>query len=98
MRFTSLNVLLAVLAPLASAYPGHIIELLKSDPELAARAVEILERQTGADSATAVFEPIPVFDASTQYIDVSPGSGHEWVAPGPSDNRGPCPGSMPRSL
>lgn len=33
-----------------------------------------------------------VFDAQDQLVEVGPGSGHEWIAPGPSDLRGQCPG------
>merc|ERR1711915_754755 len=41
---------------------------------------------------TALFEPVPIFDAEKQFVDVSEGSGHEYQAPGPDDIRGPCPG------
>lgn len=33
-----------------------------------------------------------MFDAESQFVDVGPGSGHEWQAPGPDDLRGECPG------
>lgn len=33
-----------------------------------------------------------IFNAEAQLVDVGPGSGHEWIAPGPEDLRGPCPG------
>lgn len=33
-----------------------------------------------------------VFNAKDQYVDVSPGSGHEFKSPGPNDLRGQCPG------
>lgn len=33
-----------------------------------------------------------MFDAESQFVDVGPGSGHEWQAPGPNDLRGECPG------
>ncbi|KXT14790.1 hypothetical protein AC579_9670 [Pseudocercospora musae] len=33
-----------------------------------------------------------VFDAEDQLVNVQPGSGHEWQAPGPNDLRGQCPG------
>lgn len=32
------------------------------------------------------------FNAEDQYVDVSPGSKHEFRPPGPSDKRGQCPG------
>lgn len=84
------------MASLATAFPAAVFEQLSADPALRARAAEIegdLEkRQIKADGATALFEPIPMFNAKDQYVDVSEGSGHEWVAPGPDDIRGPCPG------
>lgn len=80
--------------PLISAFPTRILDQLQQDPQfLAARTKEFLaKRQAGADSATAVFEAVPVFDAESQFVDVGPGSGHEWQAPGPDDLRGECPG------
>lgn len=70
------------------------MEALENNPELMARANELKanKRQAGADAATAVFEAVPTFDLEKQYIDVSPGSGHEFVPPGPGDLRGVCPG------
>ncbi|KAL1795540.1 hypothetical protein ACET3X_005764 [Alternaria dauci] len=72
---------------------GHDPELLKRAEE-AARLVELEGRQAGAGAgaATAIFEPIPIFNAKAQYINVTASSGHEYVAPGPNDLRGPCPG------
>ncbi|OTA22672.1 hypothetical protein BTJ68_12763 [Hortaea werneckii EXF-2000] len=69
-----------------------VFEEAARDPQIAARADEILKRQEGAGAATAVFEPVPIFDAEKQFVDVSEGSGHEYQAPGPDDIRGPCPG------
>lgn len=70
---------------------GHDPELLKRAEE-AARLVKLQGRQGGAGAATAIFEPVPKFDAKAQYINISKGSGHEYVAPGADDLRGPCPG------
>lgn len=91
-----------LLAAGASAFPAMMLEeAAKRDPSIVAKAVEFLEandfqelnaRQTGADSATAIFEPVPKFDGVSQLIDVSAGSGHAWQAPRATDNRGPCPG------
>lgn len=94
MKFSSSQALLGALAPLAAAFPAaYMQEAFENDPQLAARAVELLaERQAGADAATALFEPKNTFNAEKQYIDISEGSGHEYVAPGPNDLRGPCPG------
>ncbi|KAK0102342.1 hypothetical protein ONS95_005965 [Cadophora gregata] len=33
-----------------------------------------------------------VFNAQDQLVNVAPGSGHEWQAPGTNDKRGQCPG------
>lgn len=86
----------AAVLPMVQAFPAAMLEKIQYDPEIAARAIQINKqlhgRQAGADAATAIFEPAPYFNAQEQYIDVSPGSGHEYVAPGPSDLRGPCPG------
>jgi hypothetical protein len=96
MKFTYTQLLAASLAPLTSAFPSRVLEAATSDPVLQARAKDIeklLEkRQGGASAASAIFEPVPVFDAKSQYIDVSQGSGHEYVPPGAGDLRGPCPG------
>lgn len=81
------------LAPLTAAFPASVLEAVKFHPGLQARANEILqERQAGAAAAQAIFEPVPIFNAAEQYVNVSAGSGHEYVAPGPNDLRGPCPG------
>lgn len=38
--------------------------------------------------------PIPSngFNAADQFVDVRPGTAHQFIAPGPTDERGPCPG------
>lgn len=96
MHFSSIPLSLAALAPLANAFPAAIMEAAASDPALLARAAEMAQqlkgRQAGADAATAIFEPIPIFNEKAQFINVTKGSGHEYVAPGPNDLRGPCPG------
>lgn len=95
MKFSSTPALLAAAAPLAAAFPAALLQKLQNDPEMVARSSEILalaQRQEGADAATAIFEGVPSFNAAEQYIDVSEGSGHEFVAPGPNDLRGVCPG------
>lgn len=82
MRSTCIASVLLVSLETIAAFPTH----------LAASTVEHDKRQMSADAATAIFEAIPTFDEKAQYIDVSPGSGHEWQAPGSGDLRGPCPG------
>lgn len=41
---------------------------------------------------TGFAHPNPSFNAADQYVDVTPGSAHEFRAPGPGDQRGECPG------
>ncbi|KAF3037471.1 hypothetical protein E8E12_003210 [Didymella heteroderae] len=95
MKFTS-QLFVASLAPIAHAFPAMMYEAAAADPQLEARAKELAKmleaRQAGADAATALFEPVNTFNAKAQYIDVSKGSGHEYVPPGSGDLRGPCPG------
>lgn len=89
----SLPFLQAGLVPMAAAFPSMLIEKYAHDPALMARATEqFAKRQAGAAAAQSIFEAVPTFDAASQYIDVGPGSGHEWQAPGPNDLRGVCPG------
>ena len=97
MAFSKTQVLLGLLATTVSAFPTAMLEKAMKSPEMAARAAQIastrdMKRQVTADPASALFEPIPIFSAAAQYVDVGPGSGHEWQAPGPNDLRGPCPG------
>jgi len=93
MRYSHSSVLLAAVAvPLAGAFPAAVYEGLANDPVIAARAEEIIKRQAGATAAEAIFESAPTFDAKLQYINVTKGSGHEYVAPSGDDLRGPCPG------
>lgn len=94
MKFSTASALLSALAPMAAAFPLDLMQKFQNDPEMKARAAAIMaeKRQQGADAATGVFEAIPTFDAEKQLIDVGPGSGHEWQAPGPNDLRGVCPG------
>lgn len=86
-----------------TAFPSSILsQAAAQDPAFAARAAEILRSSNTfnskrrqiltADGATKIFEPVGIFNAEAQLVDVGPGSGHEWIAPGPEDLRGPCPG------
>jgi len=76
MKTTSLATL--ALAGLANAYPSIMAHL--SDQAKAAAPNE--KRQTPVS--------IPPFDAASQYV--SNQGEHKFVAPGPTDQRGPCPG------
>lgn len=89
----STNALIGALAPLAAAFPAAVLEAARTDPAIAARAMEIMGKRDAADAET-IFEPVPMFNAEEQYIDISEGSGHEYVAPdiAGGDIRGPCPG------
>jgi len=89
MTFSTTKVLLGLLATTASAFPSALLEEAMKSPEMAARAAEIASTR---DPTSDLFEPVPIFNAAAQYVDVGPGSGHEWQAPGPNDLRGPCPG------
>lgn len=94
MKFSGSVALSSALVPLAAAFPFQLLEKMQNDPELQARSLDILneKRQPGADAATGIFEAVPTFDGEKQLIDVGPGSGHEWQAPGKNDLRGVCPG------
>lgn len=78
---------LAALASLTYAFPAGIIERVASDPNLQARANAILQTR-GTENGDA--PALPETFNENQLIDVS--GEHAWVAPGPDDNRGPCPG------
>jgi hypothetical protein len=52
------------------------------------------ERQISDEKTESNDGPLPcgMFDPKKQFVDVRPGSGHEYRAPGKDDKRGPCPG------
>jgi hypothetical protein len=91
-----LSIISISFAPLANAFPAAILDAAATDPGILKRAEEIAKllekRQAGANAATGLFEPVNTFNAQAQYVNISRGSGHEYVAPGPNDLRGPCPG------
>ncbi|KAF2763409.1 Cloroperoxidase [Pseudovirgaria hyperparasitica] len=53
---------------------------------------KLMRARTTGRLNTGVGHPFPSFDAADQYVDVSDGSGHEFLPPGPNDLRGQCPG------
>lgn len=56
-------------------------------------AVQSEARALSSSSETnSGFFPSKQFDAQDQYVDVSPGSGHEFRSPTKHQIRGPCPG------
>lgn len=73
-----------------------VLEAAAKDPAALKRAEEAVasfeKRQISAGAASAVFEPINTFNAERQFINVTKGSKNQYVAPGPGDLRGPCPG------
>jgi len=93
---TSSFAILGGIAPYVAAFPPGMLEAVTRDPSLVARSEEFAKlieaRQAGANVAQAIFEPVNTFNANAQYVNVSSGSGHEWVAPSGNDLRGPCPG------
>lgn len=95
MRFTP-QLLMASLASFAHAFPAMMYDEATADSVSEVRERELAKtlkaRQAGVDVATPLFEPLNTFNAAKQLIDVGPGSGHEYVPPGPGDLRGPCPG------
>lgn len=75
--------LLAAAGPVAA--DGVLGSLLSKLTSLGNAAVQELE-QLG----TSAPQTKPPFDASKQLVDVT--GVHKWIAPGPDDQRGPCPG------
>ncbi|KAM0702300.1 hypothetical protein Q7P35_011210 [Cladosporium inversicolor] len=88
--------IIGALARYVSAFPAAMMAAANQDPKIMARTKEITAmieaRQAGAGAASKIFEPVPIFNAKAQYVDVGPGSGHEFVPPSGDDLRGPCPG------
>lgn len=72
------SVLSTALAGTAAAFPAVITEAVASNP---AQYQHLAKRLNGIS---------PGFDASTQGISTT--GQYKWVAPGPTDQRGPCPG------
>lgn len=93
---TASYAILGGLAPYVAAFPPGMLEAVTRDATLKARSDEFAKlieaRQAGADVATPIFEPVNTFNEAAQFVNVSKGSGHEWVAPSGNDLRGPCPG------
>lgn len=73
----STSVLCLALSGCSHAYP-NILEHL----EQSGSALRMVKRQTPVS--------IPPFDAKSQYVDTT--GPHSFQAPGPADQRGPCPG------
>lgn len=86
--------LLATALPLATAWPMVMEEVAKTKslPKRDTQpTVPPPKFNSGRDNC-GFHGPCTTFDEKDQFVDVRPGSGHEWTAPGPSDIRGQCPG------
>jgi hypothetical protein len=81
--------LLLAALPFVAAWP-QVMEMnermQKRDTEPGPRSPTFLSKRPN----TSV--PPSGFNAQEQYVDVTPGSGHEFVAPSSTDIRGQCPG------
>lgn len=79
-------------------------DLLSMNPETAAITARVEEavkeyrtnsldkRQIGTVESQCGTTPCTTFNATAQFVDVRPGTAHQFVAPTASDKRGPCPG------
>jgi hypothetical protein len=74
---------LALCAPLVAAFPRAMYEIAAEMGEA--------KRQAGGPQGGAPLPLVPPpFDAEAQYV--SNQGAHAYLAPGPGDARGPCPG------
>lgn len=76
---------MAAMASTAAAFPAGTEHIVR-----AAKAAGIQQRATYNSGAGTVPDVGAVFDAEKQYISTS--GEYAWVAPGETDQRGPCPG------
>lgn len=74
--------------PYAAAWP----EVMQMNEKLVKRVEPPARQPLFLSKRPNTSQPPAGFNAEEQYVDVSEGSGHEWVAPGASDLRGQCPG------
>lgn len=91
--------LLALSASQVSAFPSHLSETLLRNRNADSapvdspcpHAVELAKRAVAEGSETAKRQApgvVPPFDAAAQYV--SNQGQYSFVAPGPTDQRGPC--------
>ena len=87
---STLHLLVAAL-PLAAAWPI----VMEMNDDLQKRYVNPTvpppKFASGRDNC-GIAGPCTTFSAEDQFVDVGPGSGHEWAAPTSKDLRGQCPG------
>ncbi|KAJ4356738.1 uncharacterized protein N0V89_004774 [Didymosphaeria variabile] len=80
---------------LGAGFPGMMGVGRNSSPKPISKRTEPSVRQPlflSKRPNTGITNPHPTFNATAQFVDVGPHSGHEFQAPGPNDRRGPCPG------
>ncbi|KAH7399990.1 hypothetical protein BKA64DRAFT_670896 [Cadophora sp. MPI-SDFR-AT-0126] len=85
IMITALSILGMVLT--ASAFPGMTAESLN-----ARQAVPPVPLPLSQNEGNCGIIPCTTFNAADQFVDVRPGTPHQFVPPGPNDKRGPCPG------
>ena len=84
MKYQAQLAIAVTLAQCVTAFPAMNIPL---------EAIPINKRQSGSISGNDVPDPastLHLFDPKLQYV--SNTGKYAWVAPGPDDARGPCPG------
>jgi hypothetical protein len=67
-----------------------VVSIVTAMPEMAGmhrRHLPISENEGNSGPIDSV-----VFNAHEHFVDVRPGTAHRFIAPGPNDKRGPCPG------
>lgn len=73
-----------------------VIAMPGMTPEMAAKVIarQSLPSNLPLSSLEGNSGPIPSlgFDPVDQFVNVEPGTTHQFIAPGPNDERGPCPG------
>ena len=90
MIMKTLSLFVAAFGSAAHAFP-HMGNLMAGDAA-AASGPQILARQASISETNCGPTPCLIFDEQEQFVNVAPGSSHQYVAPGPGDIRGPCPG------
>lgn len=78
------------LASYAVAFPGMVMEQIAAQVQ----ARQSLPSNLPLSSEEGNSGPIPslLFDPTDQFVDVRPGTKHQFIAPTSTDERGPCPG------
>ncbi|KAI9651489.1 MAG: hypothetical protein M1831_000806 [Alyxoria varia] len=95
MKTTMRSIIVLALVPFSYGFPG----MAGLGAELEAQS-KLRPRQVGLPSNLPLSQnegnsgPIPslIFNAKEQFVNVKPGTVHEFRSPGPNDKRGPCPG------